>query len=112
MLNETHLHSGGSGSHWDYPYGCVEVECPNGCHSVPGGGGDEEVPLDQVLSKAVAAIESDDVAAVLAILDEDERLFVNRERGVLQAIGCSQEKIVATVALTERMLGTAGIGIE
>ncbi len=111
MLRETHLFSGGSGSHWDYPYGCVDVVCPNGCHGeAPGGGGDE--PLEEVLVKAADAIARDDVAVVRQLLTADKRLFVNYERGVLQAKGCSEEKIVATVALSDVMLASAGIGTE
>ena len=103
QFNKTHLFSGGEETHWNYPYGCVRVDCPNPCLGLPGGGGDDE-PLGEVLAAAAFALEHDDVSAVRAILNSDTRLFVNAARGVLQATGCEDDKIVATIAVNERML--------
>ncbi len=113
QIHKTHLISGGSGSHWDFPYGCVEAPCPNECShggQLPGGGNDE--PLEEVLTAAADAIQRDDVSAVRAILATEKRLFVNHTRGVLQATGCHDDKIVATIGLSEVMLASVGIGTE
>jgi len=109
QIEKTHLISGGVESHWNYPYGCVEVECPNPCLALPGGGGDGE-PLAEVLAAAADALQRDDVSTVRAILETDKRLFVNLARGVLQATGCDDDKIVATIAVNERML--AGVLVD
>jgi len=105
QINKTHLFTGGSGSHWNYPYDCVVAECPNPCYHGGGenpGGGNEE-PLADVLAAVVTAIDEGNALALREIVSRDTRVFVNSNRGAIQASGCDGDAVIATIAVSDHL---------